>query len=307
MDNLDLRAPTELLPALVALLETESVTLAARRMGVGQPAMSRTLEKLREATNDALLVRHGRRLIRTQRGNELLPEAEALLAGAARVLAPAAPFVPAEAEGAVTLALGDDMQAMLAAPLLERVRREAPGLDVRVRPLGLQTAQEAVRGAVDVGVFPDVREQYRIPELDSLVLARQYTRRFVCVTRRRKKLTLPAFLAADHLLVSPAGGDQGYVDAALSSVGKARRVAVTVPTFQAALSIVSQSDLVATLPEDVARVLAPALHRQPCPVDTPALEMCVAWAARFTRDERHRWLRSHVVAALGELGPRRTR
>src|SRR5690349_2435257 len=128
MQDMHERLPTELLPALAALLETESVTLAARRMHVGQPAMSRTLEKLRGVLGDALLVRAGRRLVRTQRGAELLPELRAVLGAAARVLAPARAFDPRTAKGVVTLALGDDMQAVLAGPLLKRLRHEAPGL-----------------------------------------------------------------------------------------------------------------------------------------------------------------------------------
>ena len=292
--------PTELLPALAALLETESVTLAAERLGVGQPAMSRTLEKLREATGDALLVRSGRRLVRTRRAAELLPDVTSALTSAARVLAPQPTFDPAEARGVVTLGLGDDQQAMLASGLLTRIRGEAPGLDVRIRPLSLDIAREALRGVVDVLVLPDMRGQYAIPDLDALVLSREYTRRFVCVTRRRQKLTLSSFLAAEHLLVSPTGTEGGYVDDALRTLGKTRRVAVTVPTFQAALAIVAETDLVATLPEEVTRTLAPRLHRQPCPVATPELEMCVAWAARFTRDPRHRWLRGHVAKALRE-------
>jgi DNA-binding transcriptional LysR family regulator len=300
MSNMLYQAPTELLPALAALLETESVTLAARRLGVGQPAMSRTLEKLREATGDALLVRSGRRLVRTRRAAELLPEVSGVLAGAARVLRPQEAFVPAEATGVVTFALGDDQQAMLASGLLARVRTEAPGLDLRVRPLTFESGSEALRGVVDVAVLPDMRGQYPMPDLDALVMSPEYTRRFVCVSRRRRKLALDTFLAAEHLLVSPTGAEGGYVDDALRALGKRRRVAVTVPTFQAALAIVAETDLVATLPEDVTRALAPRLHRQPCPVATPELPMCVAWAARFTRDPRHRWLRGHVAAALRE-------
>lgn len=294
------QTPTDLLPALAALLETESVTLAAQRIGVGQPAMSRTLEKLREATGDALLVRSGRRLVRTRRAAELLPDVAAALSSAARVLTPEAAFTPAQARGVVTLALGDDQQAMLASGLLARIRGEAPGLDVRIRPLSFEIAREAVRGVVDVLVLPDMRGQYAMPDLDSLVMSREYTRRFVCVTRRRQKLTLAKFLAAEHLLVSPTGTEGGYVDDALRALGKTRRVAVTVPTFQAALAIVAETDLVGTLPDEVTRTLAPRLHRQPCPVTTPELEMCVAWAARFTRDPRHRWLRGHVAEALRE-------
>jgi DNA-binding transcriptional LysR family regulator len=297
--------PVDLLPALCALLETESVTLAARRMHVGQPAMSRTLEKLRLSTQDELLVRTGRRLVRTKRATDILPEVRSLLEGAARVLAPPRLFDPGTATGVVTLALGDDMQAVLAGSLLERLRQAAPGLDIRVRPLSLESAREALRGVVDVAVLPDMRGQYAIPSLDELVMSVQYTRRFVTVSRKRKRLSLEAFVAAEHVLVSPQGDEGGYVDEALRTLGHKRRVAVTVPSFQAAFALVHSTDLVATLPDDLVRVLAPTLHRQPCPVATPELSMCVAHAQRFSQDARHRWLRvlvSGVVQKLGRAG-----
>jgi DNA-binding transcriptional LysR family regulator len=297
--------PIELLPALLALLETESVTLAARRMHVGQPAMSRTLEKLRAATGDELLVRTGRRLVRTRRATEMLPAVRSLLSSAERVLGPARTFDPRSAHGVVSLALGDDMQAVLSAPLLERLRREAPGLDIRVRPLAVDIARDALRGTIDLAVVPDMRAQYDIPLFNELVLAPQYTRRFVTVSRHRRRLSLQSFAAAEHVLVSPQGEEGGYVDDALRALGKKRRVAVAVPSFLAALELVRTTDLISTLPDDVVSALAPRLHRQPCPVATPELSMCVCWAARFTPDARHRWLRTLVVAAVKARGPRR--
>jgi DNA-binding transcriptional LysR family regulator len=291
--------PTELLPALHALLETESVTLAARRMHVGQPAMSRTLEKLRAATGDALLVREGRRLVRTRRGAALLPELGGLLAAAQRVLSKAEAFDPARAAGVVTLGMGDDMQAVLAAPLLARVRRAAPGIDMRIRPLGLASLQEAVRGTIELAVMPDLRNEYPLASgLADLVLSSVYPRRFVTVSRTKHKLNLETFLAAEHVLVSPQGEEGGYVDDGLRLLGKRRRVAVSVPGFLAALSIVQSSDLIATLPDDVVHALAPQLHRYTCPVAMPVLDMCVVWAARFTTDARHRWLREQARAVL---------
>lgn len=300
MTGMSKPAPTELLPALLALLETESVTLAARRMHVGQPAMSRTLEKLREATGDALLVREGRRLVRTTRANELLPELASLIAAAQRVLSPATTFEPKRATGLVRLGLGDDMQALLAAPLLARLRGEAPGLDIRIRPLHGDSAHEASRGLIELAVMPDMRAEYAIAGLSELVLRPVYTRRFITVSRTRRKLTLDSFVAADHLLVSPQGVEGGYVDDALRALGKQRRVAVTVPGFLAALSLVQSSDLLATLPDDIVGVLAPGLHRYPCPVATPQLEMCLIWAARFTQDARHTWLRKLVREVLSD-------
>lgn len=297
--------PTELLPALLALLETESVTLAARRMHVGQPAMSRTLEKLREATGDALLVREGRRLLRTRRASELLLELPVLLASAQRVLSPAGAFDPQTAAGVVTLGLGDDMQALLAAALLARLRAAAPGLDIRIRPIHLDSAHEASRGLIEIAVMPDIRAQYTLSGLSDLVLSPVYTRRFITVSRAKRKLTLESFLAADHVLVSPQGSEGGYVDDALRSAGKKRRVAVTVPGFLAALSLVQSSDLLATLPDDVVRVLAPSLFCHACPVATPELEMCVIWAARFSHDARHTWLRTQVREVLRDTVKRK--
>jgi DNA-binding transcriptional LysR family regulator len=299
--------PTDLLPALLALLETESVTLAARRMHVGQPAMSRTLEKLRETTGDALLVREGRRLVRTRRASELLPELGGLLAAAERVLSPAGAFQPASARGVVRLGLGDDMQAVLVAPLLARLRREAPGLDIRIRPLHADSAQEASRGVIELAVMPDVRQQYALAGISELVLRPVYTRSFITVSRKKQKLTLASFLAADHVLVSPQGNEGGYVDDALRLGGQQRRVAVTVPGFLAALSLVQSSDLLATLPDDIVLALAPALQRYACPVATPQLDMCLVWAARFTHDARHSWLRVLVREVVSSVGPKRKR
>jgi DNA-binding transcriptional LysR family regulator len=302
-----LAPPTDLLPALLALLETESVTLAAQRMHVGQPAMSRTLEKLRETTGDALLVREGRRLVRTRRAHELLPELGSLLAAAQRVLSPAGAFQPESARGVVRLGLGDDMQAVLVAPLLARLRLEAPGLDIRIRPLNVDSAQEASRGVIELAVMPDVRQQYALAGISELVLRPVYTRRFITVSRKKQKLTLESFLAAEHVLVSPQGNEGGYVDDALRLAGKQRRVAVSVPGFLAALSLVQSSELLATLPDDIVHALAPALHRYTCPVSTPQLEMCLIWAARFTHDARHSWLRALVRDVVSTVGPKRKR
>ncbi|HEX6240606.1 MAG TPA: LysR family transcriptional regulator [Polyangiales bacterium] len=294
--------PLELLPALHALIESESVTQAARQLHVGQPAMSRTLERLRAALGDELLVREGRRMVRTRRAAELLPELTRLLASARQVFAQSSAFNPGLARGVVTLALGDDMQAMLSGALLERLRGQAPGLDVRVRPLTLQSAQDAQRGAIELAVLPDLRSQYAIPTLDELVLSPQYTRRFVVVSRKRRALDLAAFVRSEHVLVSPQGEEGGYVDDALRLLGQRRRVAVAVPSFLAALSLVQTSSLIATLPDDVVRVLAPRLYRQPCPVTTPELPMCIGWAARFNQDERHRWLREQVREVVKQRG-----
>ncbi len=280
-----------LLPALVALLETESVTEAAARLGVGQPAMSRTLARLRALTADPLLVPAGRRLVRTRRADEILPRATEALAAAAGALERPAAFDPRTAKGTIALALADDLQAMLLEPLLVRLRGDAPGLDLRIRPLSLSTVDDVRRGLVELAITPDLGRAGGMPDLSDFVSKTLYVRRFVAVARRRRRLGLDAFCAAEHVLVSWSGDDTGYVDASLRAIGRSRRIAVTVPTFQAALALVARTELVTTLPEEIVRGLAPRLFRAACPVPTPELPMVMLWNPRATTDARHRWLR----------------
>ncbi len=193
----------ELLPALVALLEAESVTVAAASLHVGQPAMSRTLEKLREAVGDPLLVRSGRRLVRTTRADTMLPVARALLDQARKVTCPTPSFDPKTAHGKATLALGDDMQALIAGDLLARLRKEAPGMDVRVRSLGTDSVMDLIRGRVDLVVMPDLSNQYPALMHDELVFDSCYQRHFVVVTRAHQKLSSRHFSLPNTYLWRP--------------------------------------------------------------------------------------------------------
>jgi DNA-binding transcriptional LysR family regulator len=286
-----------LLPALVALLEAQSVSVAAQKCGVTQPAMSRTLQKLRDNLGDALLVRAGRGVVRTARGQALLAPAREALSAASRVLQSRAAFDPRTATGVVTIALGDDLQAMAAGAILAEMRKHAPGLDVRLRLLGHHTVDEARRGDVDVAVFPVIKGV--TPPLGDLVLKRLYTRRFVTLSSTSRRDTLDSFCAADHVLVSPGGTDIGFVDDALKKIGRSRRVAVTVQSFTSALHVVKRSpSLLITLPDDVAKSLAPKLHVQQCPVATPTFPVSMCWHAQQSTDVRNRFARDRVGAAI---------
>jgi DNA-binding transcriptional LysR family regulator len=289
-----------LLPALVALLETESVSLAATRLGVTQPAMSRTLGRLRDATGDELLVKAGRGLQRTVRGTALLDPARDALARATQVLSAPLPFEPATARGRVTVAMTEELQAMTGGRLLRRLRARAPGLDVRLRATGDGTVDEGRRGVVDVALSPIL--PVGMPDLSDFVVRPRYE----TVTRRRRRLGLDAFCRADHLLVAPGGREGGYVDDALARLGRTRRVAVTVLSFSSALALIAaDDDLVTTLPDDVVQVLGAGLRRklhvQRCPVETPVLPVALIWHATRSRDPQLRFVIDVVSGAVADV------
>lgn len=290
-----------LLRALVVLLEEGSVTRAAARLGVGQPAVSKQLEKLRASLGDPLLVRRGNALVPTERGRALFDVARAALHSAVGVLAPEPHFDPRSARGVVRIALADDVTLALAPPIMHLLRERAPSLDLRVRPIRLDLGEALARGTVDMAVIPDVRAfALPMPDLSPYVLVPLLRERFVVVSRQRRRWTLDSYATASHVLAVPSGDDdRGLMDVMLARRGQRRRVALTVPSFHHAVCVAAETDLVATLPERSARVAAQGLpvHLSAPPLALPDFPMLLGWHPSATASARHRFLRALVKEA----------
>ncbi|MFI5906881.1 LysR family transcriptional regulator [Dactylosporangium sp. NPDC051541] len=285
-----------LLTALDALLEENSVTGAAARLHLSEPAMSRTLARIRTALHDPVLVRSGRRMVPTPRAVEIRAEVRELLHRAHAVFAaPAAPD-PSTLDRTFTL-LASDLAVSVAAPLIGRIAAEAPG--VRLRFLGEtpQTDAPALRSGevdLDIGVVTDPP-----PEIRTEVLLRE---RLVPIVRAghpltRGRLTLRRFADAVHVSASRRGKLTGPIDELLERRGLRRRVALATPTYAAAMLMVAQTDLVGLGAERFGRATMAVLNLVPLPVpglDLPPLELAQAWHARFDADGGHRWLRARV-------------
>ena len=121
-----------LLVAFERLLALRSVTEAALALGVTQPAMSRTLGRLRAVFSDPLFVRDGRALVPTPRALALRGKVDAAVQAAREAFTSEPPFEAARAQGVVTLALGDETQNAFADAILSAIWSEAPGLDLRL-------------------------------------------------------------------------------------------------------------------------------------------------------------------------------
>jgi DNA-binding transcriptional LysR family regulator len=295
------RIDLNLLVALDRLLAYGSVTRAAASLGVGQPALSKSLEKLRELLGDELLVRSGRTLVKTARATELQPRVRAALEAVFQALQPVAPFEPRSARGTLRVALGDDVQSALLVPLALLLTKEAPGLELRVRPLTLELPAALERDAVDLAVVPDLRQLpgSPVPDLSRFVAKKLYRERFVVASRSARRFSLRSFAAAEHVLVAPTGvNDVGFVDTLLAERGLTRRIAVTVPTFHQAVELVAQSDLIATLPDRALRVSPRPVHTCAAPLPLPALDALIVWHPRYTTDARHRFVRELLRRAL---------
>jgi DNA-binding transcriptional LysR family regulator len=287
-----------LLVALDHLLETESVTSAARRAGTSQPSMSRTLSRLRAIFGDPLLVASGRGMLATERGRELAPRVRAALAAVRQVLAPREAFDPGRDRFVCRIAASDLATATVVGPALDTLRREAPGMTLRIEPATPSTIDALVRGDVDLAIAP----RRALEGIEQLVFRPLMVDPYVCAVRSghaasKRRLTLARYLALDHLVVSRGTPGVSPVQATLQRLGKTRRVAVSVPSFHEAACVVATSDLAAVLPERFIQSSALPLCARPLPFQVEPFELFLAFHPRSANDRRQRWVRAAIAAS----------
>lgn len=287
-----------LLAALDALLAEGSVTRAAARMGVTQSAMSHSLRQLREVLGDPLLVRGPSGMTPTARAEALREPVRRGLLELSRALS-GGEFDPASARRTFTLSCGDFFAVLLLPPLLDVLRREAPGVDVAVRPAdGAREADLLEAGETDAVVAVAMADRA------TLRRSRLFTETFACVVREGHPevgdaLSLEVFVRLSHALISPRGSGPTFVDEALAERGLARRIALRVPYFLAAPPIIAASDLVLTAPRRIAELFARTypLRILPPPLPLSGFGVHLVWHERDDADPAHRWLRRALARA----------
>ncbi|QNP70657.1 LysR family transcriptional regulator [Streptomyces roseirectus] len=287
-----------LLLALDVLLEEQSVQGAARRLHLSEPAMSRTLGRIRKALGDPVLVRAGRRMVPTPRALAVRAEVGAVVERARAV------FTPADTDLTTVVRtfsiLGHDAIAAAHGPaLLARAAAEAPGVRLRFLSESHLDGPFLREGTADleVGVIdttsPEVRTELLLDD------------RMVGVCRPGHplldgELTPERFARdADHLIVSRRGRLHGPVDTALAELGLERRVVGTVGSLPSSLFVLRDTDLVGLdtgWGAPLARSLG--LVHFDVPLALPPLRLGMAWHPRYEADPAHAWLRKVVREVL---------
>ncbi|HEY0709500.1 MAG TPA: LysR family transcriptional regulator [Polyangia bacterium] len=291
-----------LLVVLSALLNERHVTRAARRLGLTQSAASHALARLREIFKDPLLVRRGRRLDPTPRALALLPQLERGLAELKGTIQGEPAFEPQTTQRSFVIGTTDYGQAILAEPLLRRLRREAPGVDLVMNAFP-NVIEMMDAGTMDLALGPPTA----LPS--GFSSQKLFSDGFMCVVRqghpqiRGPRITLAQYLSLSHLLVAPGGSPGSLVDAELARRGRSRRVALTVTNFLVAPVVVASSDLISTGPVRLLQnLLRPyGLRGLPTPLALEGFEMHMVWHDRRARDPAHAWLRETVAATCATL------
>lgn len=280
-----------LLKALDALLDERSVTRAAERLSLTQPAVSGMLTRLRECFDDPLFTRTQRGIIPTLRALELAQPVKTILAEVGELLQPKA-FDPSTADITIKIAATDYALRAVVVPFMAALRLQAPGIRVAVLPVNNeQLTAQIERGDID---FALITLDTAPADLHARSL---YDEDYVCLLReghplaQPDALTLDSFCAQDHALVSYVGGSfSGVTDKSLAALGRSRRVTLTVCSFLVLPEILRVSDLISVVPRRLTHNF-PGLSVLPPPLAIQGFNKIVVWHERTHRDAGHRWLR----------------
>lgn len=290
------RLDLNLLVAFNALLEERSVSRAAERLNMSQPAMSAALAKLREFFSDDLLVRSGREMIPTAQAAILVKPVTEVLTAISHAMTTRPSFDPATVQREFRLMMSDYIARVAMPELLKILRREAPHVTIEVVASDASMHARIERREIDLAIAP---ERFLSPDHPyEPVIEDPYV---VVVDPANSAIggaiSIEDYVAADHVVANMSGNRQAsFEDWFLQNVDIVRKVVITVPMFSLIPSMIVGTDMIATMHASLAASMAHAydLRTVQVPDDFPKLQEFAQWHRLSSQDLGLIWLRGKL-------------
>jgi DNA-binding transcriptional LysR family regulator len=293
------RVDLNLLVPLQLLLEERSVTRAAIRMGLSQPAMSHALARCRKVLGDELLIRVGTALEPTVRGRSLLEPLRRILREVTRDVLARPEFDPTTSTRRFRVSATSSTALVVLPPLLTLLEREAPGVSIQLMP-ALDRGDDLIdMPEIDVVLLAD-----RVPS--ALPRESLYTDRWVVVAAKdnpmtRDGVTLETLATLPHIIFEITEGIHIQPYSALAGMGVWPKVRLRSHDFGLLPTLVGSTGCVAIVQERLARLYADAglIDTFPLPVEALSLSLDLLFNPRFAQDPACAWLRGQLRRAVG--------
>lgn len=282
-----------------AIMTEGSVTRAAERLSMTQPAVSNAVARMRSQWKDPIFVKKGRNIEPTSYALGLWHQIRNPMHDLSAAVS-ASQFDPATAGRRFRIALPDVTLEMVWPDLVARLEATAPGVDLHAVPYSVEEAATQLREAqidLAIGVFaesdPSLRSQ-KLLTSDYVLAMREGHPLAGC------EMTLQDFIAARHLLISLGGEAHSFVDATLHGQGLSRRIVATVNHFMAIPEVLRRSDLMVVLPDF--SVHEPGFETgiwfTSVPLELEPLDVYLLWHTRHDRDSGLLWMREQLESII---------
>jgi DNA-binding transcriptional LysR family regulator len=294
------RVDLNLFTVFEAIYTEGSVTRASQKLNLTQPAISHSLGRLRQMFDDPLFVRQGHAMVSTPLARNIIEPIRRSLRGLEVTLNGLHAFDPETTSKRFNIALRDVLEATILPPLIRRVRESAPLVDIAAshverRELENELATGTLDGAIDV----------LLPLASDIMHTRIYQDSTVVVARKGHPdidgaLDIETYLKQDHILASSRRRGPGLEDFELSRFGLERHIRLRCQHYFAACRVVSQTDLVLTMPGRYAQIANQQFGNQilPFPLEVPAFDVFLYWHANVDADPANRWFREQVMQSI---------
>ncbi len=282
-----------LLRTFEAIWTTRSVSKAAERLSLTQPAVSSALARLRDIYSDPLFTRAGAHMAPTafcsQQAHYLLDA----LALVQRSLSDVQSFSPATATREFILGMRDIGEATLLPPVIAHCLKAAPSVRFHTMLSPLETTnQKLADGRVDLAIG-------YLPALEAGIHRRElFNQHYVCAMRAghpllARRLRISDLAGAGHIAIEYLGTGHALVERQLKEQGLDRPVALRTPHYMAVAPILAATDLVCLMPEMLALTLnaSHGIEYRPIPLKATRFPIALYWHERFHRDPGNQWLR----------------
>lgn len=286
-----------LLPPLAALLEERQVTRAAKQSGLSQPAMSRTLARLRQLLDDQLLIRDRSGYVLTPRAERIQRQLAGLMPQLKTLFA-AEVFDPATAPEHYRLAATDYALLLFLHQVAREVNNLAPQSTLRIESARDTVFDDLQHGRLDLSFYvaappKALRQQLLFDDICVCVMAADHP------LAKRKRLTLDEYLRSAHLVIDIIDGEQPLIAHRLRELGAARRAALTLPLMVEAPAALPDTNLVATLNKRLVDRYTddPTLAVVAAPVELEPFDYSMVWHPRLDHDPAQQWLR-HTIRSI---------
>lgn len=282
-----------LLVVFEALMLERNLTRVGEKLFITQSTVSAALSRLRDLFDDPLLIRNGRLMEPTPRALHIFEEVRPAMDVISAAVSRAKRFDPATSSNVFRLGMSDDAEFGLFPALLNALQQEAPNITVVVRRANFLLMPGLLSsGEVSVGVsyttdLPANAKRRKLRNIGVKVLRGD---------SRPGPLTLDEYCARPHALVSFSGDLSGNIDTDLANLGRCRKVALAVPQFGSLRALLRGTEMIATVPDYAACILAEdgVLRADDAPFPITESELSMVWSGAYDGDPAETWLRERI-------------
>lgn len=289
------RLDLNLLHVFDTIYREGSLTRAAKALHLTQPAVSHSLSRLREHFDDPLFTRQGNQMIPTPLARRFLESMRPGLTQIQGAVNQFHAFDPATQRKTYSLALRDILESTFLPQLMQRLD-PYPELEIisqRIprRDMETQLAAGKLDFAVDVLLPVSNQTAHELLRRDRLVILARAGHPLA-----EGELTMDRYIAAQHVLVSSRTEGPGIEDFELSRLGVQRHIRLRCQHYYAACRVVEGTDLLLTMPETYARIIAERadIHILTPPADLPDLDVHLYWHKAYEREPALIWFREQL-------------